>query len=535
MTRAHWLLEVQIGGRVYRYSEDALEVTTAAGEVLVFDPGLDDPGDQEVEADSVEVSLVDPEVDWPALARRIEGGDARLLFHTEGDVYELAEVICVGLAAAPEWGSRFDAVSFGIVQLSGADQSLGRRLTADDATVSTVTWPAGDGGASALNTFADPDDANQFRYPLLFGYPGYTGSGGTVYMPVQVPLAQWRLGVGTYAVVSEDVDAPITSCWIRDDEADTEIEQDVLAQNANGTPVQDLLGRQVRVADLWSQGYDYFPSGASTILYAGFSPDGGGGAARSAYDVLVYVLRRWGDASVDWTRLPEIRDFLGQFMVDTWVGEQAPDPWEWLQATFLNDIPQVEIRQSVRGRYLVHRPRTTTGREVRELVADDGDVVRTSSVGLTSATYNQFVAFFRGSREGSWLGKVELHGDTDRIRNPSAEFATAQQQTYQVYNQRCASSRARFGLRQDPSQRAIDWTWDEGTVVRVLELQAEESALPSLGVEYRITDAADLHEGDEVTITDDELGWNELPALIDRAIVRGRDSSVLALRIPEAG
>ena len=53
-------------------------------------------------------------------------------------------------------------------------------------------------------------------------------------------------------------------------------------------------------------------------------------------------------------------------------------------------------------------------------------------------------------------------------------------------------------------------------------------------VSYELDDPGYLREGDEITLTDSELGFDEVPAIVD-APVRVGSRCQVDLRLPEAG
>lgn len=515
----HWLLDVELDGRVYRWSVERVEVDNADGDTFVYEVGLEDPGSADSEAGEADVSVSDPSIDWPATARLIEGAPATLRWWTEGTVLERAVCIARGLGRDPSWGTRHDPVSFEIAQRPAA--FLGHRMPDDTSAVSDQTWPQG--GAS----FAGPASNQCFGYPVVFGYPGYIAGIQFPVCVVPVPIGEWKLMIA-HAVVCEDGAAQVTEVRIRDDDRQTETAQTV-------DTFTDLLGRQVRCAELESAGYDYFPSSYEARVYAAYYPDGGTPIASTAYEVLEYSLRRWAPDSTDWTRLPGIREFLGQFQVDTWINDQVSDPWSWFEGEILRDIIGVEVRTSRRGRYLLRIPSVAMGRPIAHLDIDERSGTRLANPSLHADPLNEFTARFRADREGNWLGRTTVYGDADVTIHRQPTYYSASQQTTFARNGRCTASVARFGRREDPSGAIdIDWTWNEPTIVRLLELRAEQFALPAVTVSYELDGPGDLREGDEITLTDSELGWDEVPAIVDAPVQVGT-RCVVDLRLPEAG
>lgn len=516
--RRHWLVEVELDGQVKRWSVEHLEVETSAGEVLVYRSGL-----VELElaqgSDGASIELLDPEVDWPALGGELECRTCTVLRWREGDVFEQAEVFARGEARGVAYGSRRERVSWTISETGGAAASLGVQVPDPLAQVDLTTWSA------------PPDEGAP--YPVIFGYPGYTGATNPVCV-VPAPLGSWNaLDADTNFVVCEDGDAQITQVRVRNAEEDAEANEAVAVES-------DLLGRRIRVGDFASAGGPK-PVSASAArgLFMGFTPSGGGGVARSAYDVIAYLLRRWGVDTVDWTRLPEVRDFLGVFQVDTWIDEPQTDPWAWIEGVLLVDLP-LEVRRTERGRYLVQRHyRTDPRRLVGTVSVDRGEARRRS--GRTRVTeegpYNEFTALYRRNINDDWLGRIILTGDPDTIQAAPTLTVPPPVATVGLVNtlpsSLCRLSHARYQLRQD-EQIEIDWTWDTGTVVRVLELRAERYALPADLIEYDILDGEDLREGNELRLVDEEMAL-DLAVIVEEPPVVTATSTSCLLRIPGEG
>lgn len=518
MIRAHWLLDVEIDGVAYRWSVESVEVETAAGETLTYTSGLGDLELAQGDPD-IFVAVLDPSVDWPALASQIDGQRVVLRRWIEGTVLEQAEVYGYGEVADVEFGAGHEPASWAISEVAGSELTLGVQVPDPLARIDATTWPI-TGGA----TIGDDGAV----YPVLFGFPGDDGSGTPI--PVMpVPMGQYLAAGTTYLVLSEDADAPITTVRIRNETEDTEDTETAVA-------VTDLLGRRLKVSHFTlAAGPRPATATEQRELFAGFGSATGGGVARSAYEVIDYLIRRWGRESVDWSRLPEIRDVLDEFQVDTWIDDPPTDPWAWIEAVLLPDLP-VEVRTSARGRYLVHRRYVSEpGRRVGSLeVGRDAERVSMVRRADSEGPANEFIGVYRASTRGDWLGRVILTGDPATIASAPAiavPGATTTQAVAVATSTLCRRSHARYRLRQSEPVE-IDWTWDTGTVLRVLEHRAERDALPGHAVELEVWDGEDLVEGDELGITDEELGWDDRTAIVDTPPVRG-DRTTVTLRLPE--
>jgi hypothetical protein len=514
----HWLVEFEIDGRPYRWAVEAVTVENDDGDVFEYRQGLTVDEPMFEGQDEAGIEIADATVDWPAFAPGLECTRATVRRWTEGTVLEAAVVFVDGEIRGVEHGTRFDPVSFTIERRSGGEM-LGTQVPDVLATVQFTTWPTtgtaiGDQGVS---------------YPVIFGYPGYTGA-STPIPVVPVPLAQWDADEDiTYAIVSEDAAAPITSVRLRNDTMNE-------YSNPTVTIVEDQLGRPVRAMNFtlatiaWPASSD-----EQAELTVGFSPAGGGGVARSAYDCFEYVLRRWGQASADWQRLREIRDALSIYQVDTWIDTPIDDPWAWIEG-ILPDLPVV-VRTSARGRYFVERRYAVDGtRHVGSLEAGAG-AERTSAVGVEkSGPFNEYTGVYRPGIDDAYIGRVIMTGSPNLHSAPFIKEGPVGSSTFQIIavhrSGLCAASLAKFGLRQSELVE-IDWTWDESTVAAVLGWRAQRDAIPARIVEYTVENGDELREGDEVNLTDDELGLDAVGAIVDSPplVDRTRWASVV-FRIP---
>jgi hypothetical protein len=260
-----WLLEVEIGGRLFRWAVGEVTLATASGDEVVYRAGLSDPGSLDEGSLGARLAVLDGRVDWPRVAPHAQGGRATLRRALEGDTLEQASVVVAGVVAAVEW----DTADAPVVLVIGADSPLlvGAPLPDPFARVGGATWPV-----SPLSVKCDEGIA----YPVLFGVPGWEGTGNP-YPCVPIALAQWNgLVAGSHAIISEDPDTGCTSLRLRNTATDEEATQ-------NAVRITDKLGQTVLAADFLAStlGWPGSPTEARQ-LWAGFGPTGGGGSARTA-------------------------------------------------------------------------------------------------------------------------------------------------------------------------------------------------------------------------------------------------------------
>jgi hypothetical protein len=496
----HWLLDVQIDGVPYRWTSasDGAEVTTAGGEVYWYAAGLDDlrlaPGDVP------DIEIYDESVGWASLAVQLQGRRVTLRRWLEGDLYERAEVYATGLASTVSYEP--DAVTMRIEE-PPALTTYGAQVPDPLARVDADTFP------TAVATDIGPDIGA--AYPVILGYPGWQEDTATNVPVVPLPLAQWDANdADTWVVVSEDGSLPIVGCRVRNDELDVTGTEDVKV-------VTDLLGRVILVADFAN---DTAPKPTTATerapLLAAFVPNLGGGP-RPAYDAIVYMLQRWGPLTVDWRRMPEVRTLLAPYLIDCWITSPISDPWLWV-AELVVDLP-VEIRTGQQGRYLVPSRYLPDSALVTRDLTIGVDLERDGPVELTEPI-NEFVALYRQGPTGDWLGSVVLTGAPGEVLSAPGRGAPTGARV--IASSRCRSSVAQYGLRPAGEPVHIDWTWDLGTVVRVLEHRAARDALPARLVSVVGDESLQLREGERIRLTDDELGLSGLAVVDEPPTVSSR-------------
>lgn len=508
-----WLLEVEVG-RVYRWAVERLEV-----DGHVYRAGLEELTVADG-ATSVRVRVTDPAVRWARVAPLVHASRLVLRRWAEGTALDAAEVVVAGAVDSVEW----DTDDAPVVLTATIDDPLVRGTTVPGplARSGALTWP------EAGSTLGDEG----VSYPVIFGYPGYSGS-EPPYACVPVALAQWSASrSSTLAIVAEDPDAPITACYLHNEPAGAGASQTVARRS-------DLLGRALRVATFATSASGY-PATATEArsLFAGYSPAGGGGP-RTAYDVLVYLLRRWGADTYEPDRLSELEGHLDGYVVDSWIDQPMASPWEWIERVLVPDLPVV-VRVGPTGRrYLAPRVWRASPEAVVGSLVVDRSCSPASTVRVETVPYNEFTAEFREDRLGTYQARVIATGRDEALEVDDvlpltdAPVSTSSQSVILLRSGRCRDSRALYGHRPAPPL-VVDWTWDEGTVLRVLEDRIEREAIPALITRYTVRGAIRwrLREGDVVELTDAPRELEGRLAVVHEAPVAGTDETTITLRIP---
>lgn len=535
--RHTWLLDVTVAGQQWRYSVDGEAVETAAGDTWTYRSGL---GDMELASPAeVDIEVTDAALDAPRIAPRLEGVSCALRRWRVGTLFESAEVVARGTATSAEWESRNDPIRFTLRPV----ETLPPMPEPECRVTASTTKP----DAADPATYIVPPDQSELYYPTIFGRPGqrifFVGS-----PPVALPFAEYVVPcpmrkLFTNALANANSEIVISSdptLFVPDRIGMREDRSEIVAQQDPSHPTEGLLckvttddlGRAItvatlsnpRVRPLTNDGPVYLAS-VDDFLTGTLPP-------REAYDVIAYVLERWGGDTFDRSRLPEIRDHLRGYLVDTWIVE-APDGgvYGWLvDALGVGDVDSSEaaglpiaIRMGPNGRYFVPlRYAVDPARTSRTLDTRRGEVVRESSLRAEDEPVNDVAATYAGDRAyPTWVG-ASISGT---LVSQDAAFQSVTDDTGLA-----AKSLARYGRRS--AEIEVPWTWDPATAARVgLDVLAR-LALPWRRVAYRVPEVWGVREGEQVRIVDPEVALDEL-AIVDAPPLVGSSKGVLVvLRLP---
>lgn len=513
MAQGVWLLEIDVGA-VYRFASEAIDVLTSAGDTLVFEEGLADPG---VSLDaaagmgeaSVSVSVLSG-VDWALLVAHgvpLEGRSAALLRLEAGQVYERARVAVRGRISAVSYGAVHEELGFTVRRALTEYTNV---YPPTQATIDATTWPITGGGHVV------PDDSEGLMYPLVIGSPGYNAS-GSAYPAMQVYYGQFlETAAATSYVVVADGAIASTTCrlFVRDEPNDPPLL--TTPSNRTITTQTDGLDREVSTITVDSASGNTWQD---LRLYVGFDAVGGSGvvdrrndAVRGAGSVLRWVLEEHVDYPVDYGRLEAVVAYLDAYKIDTFI-ETPTNLWDWLTGEVLPILP-VEMRESIHGIYpFVWRWDATARDAVRHLDATrgQGNVTRASLVTTRADAVYTEVTLEYGPHAG---------GDAWRFRRVMS--ATAR--TGALGASPADDPRVRGSALLGDAQRTYDVVplvlqcaciWDHTTADLVLRDKVAQHAWARRVVSYEGgSELEALVSGDVVTITDPKLYWDEAVALV---------------------
>jgi hypothetical protein len=465
---ARWLLDLTVGGRVYRYATEACEVDGDR-----YETGL---GALTASPDAASVSVtVDaaPRDGWAGLALEwpLEGVPARVRWQ-RGD--EAPVVVIDGYLTDPSWGTPTEGLTG---QVTLAELSDGALMPDPTHVLAAETWP--------LNR--PPEREGQY-YPVVFGRPGA--------VPIVLannptpPLAIWVVADGQVAATTVDM-----------------VEVSSLFQGEPGIPCSlsaDSAGAAVTIVSEADCAIVGAAASTSSEYFASWRDSEGGtlrpdrsGALVGAGEVMRYALTRWSTLAIDDARWRTHEQWMDQYLVDTYVDEPT-DVWAWVQGAVLPMLP-ARVRRSSTGLWVQPMRWDATSRDVTAHLQAGRNVTREGRLQLRGPPVNAFSCSF--AREyGKYRATRVLTGESGKlVRGP------AQPDSRVIGDYRCALSQSRWGIRwSEPIELAH--TWAPETALRVLRDRALEQAIPHRTARYvGGMELGRLEPGAVVAIVDDEV------------------------------
>jgi len=178
----HWLLDMQVGGRIYRYAQQPLTVADTTGAEWTYAPGL---GEVQLSAAasyrlgeaSTDIEITSPEP-WARMAAAgipLDGGQAVLRMWREGTLLERARVMLRGVVSQPSYGAPGEPLAFTLLRNQREQAAI---IPHPRQIVDLTTWT--EPAAPAIGQ----------AYPVVIGAPGHTEA-ATPIPCVPVPQVMW--------------------------------------------------------------------------------------------------------------------------------------------------------------------------------------------------------------------------------------------------------------------------------------------------------------------------------------------------------
>ena len=501
-----WLVEVELGGRVYRWSSEPLDVVSDDG-TLRYDGGLDAlevTDELDLFARSPDQLSITLDLLWPAaVAAEVQRGHdlararAEVALLIRGSTYEDRRVIIQGTLQDPIYAEDGTPVSASCVDLPYDDQATWPPAT---HKVTPQTWPSHD--ASAANAV----------YPQVFGRPGYflkaDGTVGGIGGSPALQVDATKLLIAGHPVGAVKCDVFF--------EGGSEANLDVVEE-------RDALGVLCSVvtvaASTISSG-----AGAWTIALKA-----GGGLPRTpsaALDRLGDVLGWWLDRSslrVDRAAWSSVAGYLNRWTVAGYVDEEV-EPWAFLVDNLLPLAP-VAVQGGPDGaRPVVYR--WSSGRIVERLDGGAAGVER-SRVEIDS---QDLVAEVRLSWAQDPAERTHRRQTTLLPRKTQAESSATLSED-QLCSLWASTSLDRYGPGRAASLET-DWLADAASAGLTLAWRSLIEGLPHRLISYDVDQSfAWLALGDRLALTAAELSLVDEPALVVGLTLRDSGRIGLALRL----
>lgn len=521
-----WLLDLEVGGRVFRYSTRTLEVADADGATYVYLAGLTDfemPLDGTEESQAIEI--VDHRVAWSLLAATgVDFARARAtLRHILDDqVLEQAITVLDGRLDEPERANPDRPASLvGTIQLDEDD----RAWPDPRAVVTTETWEFGD---LDLGEGQYDEQLRGAVYPFVFGYPGDDGSGGNPLGTTPALMAELKIAPPNHPqarwVVAQGIVDATTARLFAPDQTNGS-DGFVGAGDFPISTMTDLLGRTVSVIfvddtdpEIWpTPGQEYYVGWRRSAGLGGgnLRPDRQG-PIRTLTEVALWVLANSG-RQVDLQAQQAEAQHLDAFLIDGCLNDNIDGLVPWFERTLVPLVPIVRARTS-RGMYwrFVNYGASTTD-AVARLDVDEGSARQIGAIRTPfESVRNRFTL------HGGYTPRSDQYTVRRSIADrPGAALPWFEHQDH-VADDRvigspvCARSVSAYDVR-DAGIIQTKFIWDPGTLTRSLQHMATRDAFPRQRVPYTVDHREWRHRraGDIVQLTDSANGFRDEVAVIE--------------------
>lgn len=540
---AHWLLDLTVGGRIYRLADVDLEVVSSSGDTIEYIGALPDLevtiGSDGLAALGIEIGPW-PGDSWAELAELgadLGAGVALLRRWYEGTVIELAERFLEGPVVEPEYETADDPIAFSI-DLPRYDRTA--TVPSRTQRIDPSTWPI---TTSPIALYPDPSMLGAY-YPRIYGRPGRDASfvWGTLaiddpatpgYMAeIGVKATNYRdskIVVAGHAVEATQVYLVKSSGGFERGESNSQLFTVETGQDLRGQTVafvrrSGFIGTDSSMT--WEPGCTWYV--AWSQLGGVVDPETGK-AMRRLGQVMIDLLVA-GGVPLARGRAEAARARLDRYLVDAAITEPVA-PEDWIEAQIGGILP-IFRRETPDGVWFELWRYDATGADVvAELVADPPDtatvdgyaVEQTSAFRLTDvrAVENDLILRYLAST-GDYGRSVRLRGDiVDAADAANGEYGSLL----------AALSQTRYGVRQVELQ--ADWIADDATAALALETRLAATALARRTLSVRGgPELAFLEPNDVVNFTRSACGIERLPALV-RSVTLGLLATELEIELLE--
>lgn len=514
--RGVWLLDLDVGGRVYRFASEAVSVTDASGDVYRYESGL---GDFAVSVDggaakSLPVTI-SAGVDWALIEARgqsLELQTAIVRRWYPGTVLERATVILRGLTEGAQYETIYDPMSVTVSRSPARDAKL---VPDAQAVVDSSTFPR------VATGYSIGDKAQGAAYPLIIGAPGHDPKAANPRPAVPALAADFQAGLDDSTLVIADR---------RIQAATVVLENATLHNFSTAVPVlqrEDNLGRTYSYVDfssalaqLGGEGDEYFVGFQADAVYGGGTMYRGE-LVRGAGDVIRFLLEEHSNIDYDRGRFDAVADWLNQYKIDGYINARQ-EAWAWIESEILKWL-QVVVVDGVDGIYL--RPvdfAATTTDAVMWLQAPKNARRQGQIAKIREPIYNEFAFDYRAQRGGSkYFDRRMLSAKAGGLSGFGQYLGTVtDERVFASYL--CARSQADFEIR--PWNGASKSIWDDATAGLILQGMAERYTYPKRAARYVGGSGLEvLERGQVVIVSDEEVHLDEQIAIVEGITIGGAE------------
>lgn len=555
--RVWWLLDITYAGQTYRLSDREGDVVDAAGnayhyagtiETIDVEEGLEFLQDASASPTSASIAAVMP-FDVPLMVARghdLAGATGTLSRWVEGTTLESRRTLIAGQVVDPEYGAADEPASFSL-ELTPWEDS--RTIPAPGLAVIGPNWDT-----SMIASL--PASGVGLPYPIVIGRPG------------QVSSALWSSGIITgsegvyvdqrrtsFTSQLENISLIIAGHHVTAESVHLKTATDTTFHRYRVSNAYDRGGHPVAVATWWytkspasTDVFDYDGGASYTFndpttlpigclghngapasiqpslgaepvgTYVGWVDDdnptyGGlravdGTAMRAAGDVLEWLLVQAGK-DVDLGRFAAVRPLLSRFLLDFTIDAEVT-PWEYARAHLLPILP-VSIVSGPSGLFpIVWRFDATEADAIVHIdTADDPQIQRASMVTYDRSTIRNDISlhYAYAVRTGRYLGTLRYSADSTDGAIPNLVCNLSQRRYLQPNGKPVVSGH----VIESPCIYA------DSTAHAVLQWMCRAYAFARRRVEYVLpeTDYGWLERGQVVTLTDSELHFDRVVALVE--------------------
>ena len=519
---AVWLLDLDIGGRVYRFASEGVTVSDASGAEYRYSSGLGALSlglDDGAASKSVTLTLR-TDVDWALIKARgqtldLQRGILRRWF--DGQSLERATTIIVGLTEGPQYGAKDDPLSFSLVRAPVRDSKI---IPPPQAVVDGTTFPR------AATGYTISSSADGAAYPIPIGAPGHDPRSVFPQPGSPALAADFQVGLSDSTLVIADGPIHASKVALRNVSL-RNFSTEVTVQQR-----EDNLGRTYSFVDFITDPSAFVQQGGEGDSYwVGFQDDDtfGGGAmhrgkmVRGFGDVIRFLLEEHSNIDYDRGRFEAHVDWLNQYKVDSYIN--APQQaWSWIETELLKWIQVVPV-EGVDGLYLQPVRYAATKQEARMYLSTEGSARNVKRegllVGLKEPIYNEFTFEYRKQRDGNkYFDRRVLSADPGNLEGLAVFGGITDSRVYANYL--CRRSQADYGVR--PWFGASGSIWDDATAGLILQGLAERYAFPKRSARYvGGLELEVLERGDVVILTDPSVHLSEHICLVENRIVSADD------------